>query len=71
MKAKEEVKELMKEIEGFKEKSEFLHSNKFPTFNNDDGDLHPKESFMKIPVEIKEIHKGFKERTTPFKGKIL
>ena len=43
MKGKEEVKELMKEIEGFKEKSEFLHSNKFPTFNNDDGDLHPKE----------------------------
>lgn len=30
MKAKEEVKELMKEIEGFKEKSELLHSNKFP-----------------------------------------
>lgn len=69
MKAKEEVKELMEEIEGFKEKCELLHSNNFPTFYNDDGNLHPKESFMTILVEIKEIHKGFEEKDHSLQGK--
>ena len=68
--AKEELKALIEDIEGFKEKCEVLHQNNFPTFfDDDDGNLHPKEYSLKLLVAIKEREKGFEEKDCTLQGK--
>lgn len=58
MLAKEEAEVLIDEVKYFKRKCEMLHHKNFPSFFDEEGNLLPKESFMRLLAAIKEHFRG-------------